>query len=417
MPVHAATPLEAPKLDVVARQALLDMWTVYDAHFAEVSAVLLESFIDHPVLGPLIAMLPQAHREADAAAARERLRRALVQDDWLPYLDALALDGVRYAAAGFELKVWYEVVSAFRRAMLPVMLTSYAHDQAKLSSGLHGIGLLLDIAMPRIAQAYFDTMHARLECQAAELKSMNFELARANAELAEVAHAASHDLLAPLRAIDNLLAWLDGSSPMPEDMNRERLFELLQSRTRRMRGMVDGLREYARAGRTAEDQEKVDLQALFTEVVALADAPPGFRIVACGPLPRVQTVRVPLRHVLLNLITNAIKHHDRTNGNVEVIASRHGNSLILDVRDDGPGIDPRFAERIFKMFETLRSRDEVEASGVGLAIVKKWAEAIGGSVVLVPGQGRGATFRLTWPVAAFRGNTDDVVASRGRETS
>src|SRR5262249_34446849 len=95
-------------------------------------------------------------------------------------------------------------------------------------------------------------------------------------------------------------------------------------------------------------------------------------------------------------VSNAIKHHDRDHGSIRIETSAAAERVQVSVTDDGPGIPPEFHERVFGIFQTLRPRDEVEASGIGLAIVKKVVETHGGSVV-IESIGRGTTVRFSWP--------------------
>ena len=101
----------------------------------------------------------------------------------------------------------------------------------------------------------------------------------------------------------------------------------------------------------------------------------------------------------MNLVGNAVKHHDRAEGVVRVDAEEAGREWRFSVSDDGPGIPPRFHDKVFVIFQTLEARDKVEGTGLGLALVKKIVESQGGRVTLESGVGRGATFRFTWPKA------------------
>ena len=107
--------------------------------------------------------------------------------------------------------------------------------------------------------------------------------------------------------------------------------------------------------------------------------------------------KTPLEQVFRNLIGNAIKHHDRSDGCVHVSARRQGPFLEFTVADDGPGIQSEFHERIFRMFQALQRRDDVEGTGVGLAVVKKVVESQGGAIRVESADGKGAVFRFTWP--------------------
>jgi len=115
-------------------------------------------------------------------------------------------------------------------------------------------------------------------------------------------------------------------------------------------------------------------------------------------MPTLLTERVPLETVFRNLIQNAYKHHDHPDqGCVTVSAEESGTTVLFSVADDGPGISPEFHERIFQIFQTLKPRDEVEGSGMGLTVVKKIIESRGGSIAVESESGAGATFCFTWP--------------------
>ena len=105
--------------------------------------------------------------------------------------------------------------------------------------------------------------------------------------------------------------------------------------------------------------------AIVDDIIDLISPPKGFTIVGAEDMPCIETHRVPLETVLRILISNAIKHHDRTEGRIEVSARHVGEFVEFAVTDDGPGIPEEFHDRIFKMFQTLKPRDEVEGSGMG----------------------------------------------------
>jgi signal transduction histidine kinase len=135
-------------------------------------------------------------------------------------------------------------------------------------------------------------------------------------------------------------------------------------------------------------------------------APPAGFVLACpDPMPTLLTPRAPLEQVLRNLIGNAIKHHDRAHARIEVSARACGDCIEFRISDDGPGVPPEFHERIFQMFQTLKPRDQMEGSGMGLAIVRKAVEAAGGSVrVQSAHPERGTTFLFTWPAGTHAGD-------------
>jgi len=239
-------------------------------------------------------------------------------------------------------------------------------------------------------------LNATLEQRVSE---RTVELERSNRELDQFAYVASHDLKAPLRGISQLASWIsaDAASILPES-SKEHLAKL-HGRVHRMDMLLSDLLAYSRAGRQRHTPEEVDTALLIQDVVEILTPPPGFTISTPGKLPVLVGERVPLEAVFRNLIGNAIKHHHNpANGRVEITAQRSGEYVLFTVADDGPGIEPRFHQRIFEMFQTLQPRDQIEGSGIGLALVKKLVESRGGSVEIESNLGQGASFRFTWPI-------------------
>jgi len=223
------------------------------------------------------------------------------------------------------------------------------------------------------------------------------QLEQRNRELDQFAYVTSHDLKAPLRAIANLAGWIeeDLGDKLPAE-NKEQL-DLLKSRVLRMEGFINGLLEYSRIGRTHQSSEEVDVADLLADIVDSISPPSQFSVQILAPMPTLKAKRVPLVQVFSNLITNAIKHHDRDDGQIQVQAVEHDDSYEFLVVDDGPGIDAAYHDKIFTIFQTLRSRDDLESTGIGLSLVKKTVEAEGGEVTVRSAEGKGATFTFTWP--------------------
>ncbi|MEM9488665.1 MAG: ATP-binding protein [Myxococcota bacterium] len=234
----------------------------------------------------------------------------------------------------------------------------------------------------------------------AELRLKARELARSNQELEDFAYVASHDLKAPLRDIANLASWIseDAAEALPEQSRGH--LERLRERIIRMSTMLDDLLAYSRAGRlheTSHSAVDVDIGQVLDDVRELAAAPDTYTIDVAENPPRVETPRMPLMQVFSNLIGNAIKHRSADDGRVAVSWRDDDRFIEFSVSDNGPGIPVRFHERIFRLFTTLRPRDDVEGSGMGLAIVKKLVEGHGGRITLESRAGEGSTFRFTWP--------------------
>jgi len=222
------------------------------------------------------------------------------------------------------------------------------------------------------------------------------ELERINKELDDFVYVASHDLRSPLRAIKTLAQWIIDDDPSVDAKTKERL-QLIQGRAQRMTQLLDDVMIYARAGKTTESAAVMSAAALTAEIAVTLQVPDGYRILTDRSLEQVSVQRAPLEQVIHNLIGNAIKHHDRNRGSVRIWAVDMGERHRFFIADDGPGIPEQYREAVFEMFTTLKPRDEVEGSGMGLALVRKVVTGLGGECGIQASAGRGTCLWFDWP--------------------
>ena len=213
-------------------------------------------------------------------------------------------------------------------------------------------------------------------------------------ELEEFAFIASHDLRAPLRAIHNLTAWLKDDLEGKIDEKSKDKMDLLQQRAKRMDNLVEGLLQYSRIGRTDIEKKDVYLPDLLKEISEMIDLQDK-KIITAESLPSLYGNKMRLYQLFSNLIDNAVKHHDKAQGTIEVSWSQDNQFYNISVKDDGPGIDPRFHKKIFEIFQTLGSKSTT--AGMGLALVKKIVMEVGGDVTVESELGKGAKFIVKWP--------------------
>jgi signal transduction histidine kinase len=231
----------------------------------------------------------------------------------------------------------------------------------------------------------------------AQLQEKLRALEETNQELRQFAWIASHDLKSPLRGISHLSQWAeeDADGPLPEK-TREHL-QVLRLRVSRMDKMLDDLLDYTQIeGKRTIDDELADGETILTAVRELMALPAGFTLKVTGDFSSLRLPRFALERVFANLIDNAVKHHDRGKGVVEVSLTGDEGYYVISVTDDGPGIAQADQKKIFEPFTTLKPRDRAEGSGMGLAIAKRLLARYGRALE-VSSQGRGCTFSFTWP--------------------
>ena len=229
-----------------------------------------------------------------------------------------------------------------------------------------------------------------------ELKVKTKRLIKSNQDLEQFAYVASHDLKSPLNAIKKLVSWIseDCEKILP-DSSKEHL-ALLVNRTTRMNKLLDDLLDYARIGRHNFAPVPIELKATADEIFSLLDHPVDFKLSVDEQ--QLLMPRTPLEIVLRNLISNAIKHHDKTSGHIQISCTQANNMHHICVQDDGPGIPSELFDKALEMFQTLRPRDKVEGSGMGLSLSKKTIEHYGGTLTIESDGIRGTKIMVLWPV-------------------
>ena len=228
-----------------------------------------------------------------------------------------------------------------------------------------------------------------------ERESLIRQLKEANNDLDDFTKIASHDLKAPLDAIRRLLGWIeeDCQHILPEE-SLENL-RLVVSRANRMQSLLEDLLTFAKIGREDRTVTRIELAKLISDLNPLLDLPEGFEI-NVAPAELV-VPSVPFKTVMLNLVGNAVKHNDKDMGKVVVECKVSEFCYEISISDNGPGIEEKYFERIFQLFQTLKSRDELEASGIGLAVVKKYVNQFGGRIEIASDGVNGTTFTVFWP--------------------
>jgi PAS domain S-box-containing protein len=233
----------------------------------------------------------------------------------------------------------------------------------------------------------------------AELAAHAAELARSNAELERFAYVASHDLQEPLRTVTSFTQLLAQRYADHNDPTVHEYVGFITESVQRMRELIEGLLAYSRVSRQDEPPQDVDLNERLRQVVANLDAAiqaSGARVTH-DPLPRLRANPSLILHLLQNLVGNALKFRRAgVTPEVHVSAAREDGAWRISVHDNGIGIDPQHADRIFVLFQRLHTRDDFPGNGLGLAICKKIVEQHGGRIWVEPAN-PGTVFHFTLP--------------------
>ena len=233
-----------------------------------------------------------------------------------------------------------------------------------------------------------------------KLTSLLDEIKNVNKELQSFAYVVSHDLKAPLRGISTLAEWLASDYADKFDESGKEQIKLLLGRVERMHNLIDGILQYSRAGTAKEEKATVNLNELVKEVISMVAAPPNIEITVEGQLPVLECQQTRVMQIFQNLLSNAVKYIDKPKGQIKIGCMEEGDFWKFSVADNGPGIESKYFEKIFQLFQTLAPREEsasAGSTGIGLTVVKKIVELYGGKVWLESEIGKGTTFFFTLP--------------------
>jgi len=231
-----------------------------------------------------------------------------------------------------------------------------------------------------------------------ELKANFAKLERTNTELQELSYIVSHDLKAPIRGIGSLVTM------MREDFRAESLskemindyFQLIQKRIYRMNSLINGILEFSKIGHQDIEAKEVNLQELVAEVIETV-VPDDFEINLPNELPSIIFNQTEAYQIFQNLIGNAVKYNDKSAGKIDIYWKDLGNKFQFTIRDNGIGIAKKYHDKIFKVFQMLESRDSIESTGIGLAIVKKIIDKAGGKIWIDSNYDVGVAFVFELP--------------------
>ena len=262
----------------------------------------------------------------------------------------------------------------------------------------------LSVELPRYTATELNNMTDALNIfreKSKALETANIKLLKANKEIENFAYVASHDLKSPLRGIDRLAYFLRQDLGEKLDSASEKIIDEISRRVTRLDKLLDDLLRYARNEEFAEAPESVSTDLFFRDIFTILDSEQTFKLRVRSDIPCLNVVATPLKQIVHNLMDNAIKHHDQPAGNLLVGVTESDTRYFIYIEDDGPGIPSKYHKKIFDMFQTLKPKDVVEGSGIGLALVAKLVERFNGSIEVSEAvdRNRGTRFSFDWPKA------------------
>jgi len=237
---------------------------------------------------------------------------------------------------------------------------------------------------------YRDGLELLVEERTANLETVN-------EELKNFAYVVSHDLKAPLRGIAQISHFLSDDYSAVLDKNGRDMVDLIGNRVKRMHNLIDGILQYSRVGHIKEEKKHVDINALLKDIIVMIALPNNLKAFVDSDLPVIFFEKTRIEQVFQNLLSNAIKFTNKPAAEIRIKCADDGKYWKFSVSDNGIGIEKKHYERIFRIFQTLKPRDEEENTGVGLSIVKKIIESNNGKIWVESEAGKGSTFFFTLP--------------------
>tara|TARA_R110000764_G_scaffold28188_4_gene66332 strand:- start:930 stop:2084 length:1155 start_codon:yes stop_codon:yes gene_type:complete len=248
-------------------------------------------------------------------------------------------------------------------------------------------------SLSALSNQVFNLLELRKSKQ--QLERTIMELEEKNEGLERFAVVAAHDLKTPLINISSLAQLFQNQYKDILDSEGLEMLEMIIGSSGNLIGLIDGLLQYSKSeSLLREGKSDIELQMLRTDLEGLFNYDHQLKLVLKSDLTKIKAHKTALHQILINLITNAIKYHDKETVEIELGVSESDTHFLFYVKDNGPGIETIHQERIFKIFEKLAATDKfgVRGNGIGLATVKKIVEKLGGAIRVESDLGKGAKF-------------------------
>ena len=273
-------------------------------------------------------------------------------------------------------------------------------DKLKVSYDEQGkptemLGIWLDITQRKNDEALLTSANSLLKKKTAELEETN-------AELSQFTYVVSHDLKAPLRAIHSYCDWLTEDLDDKLEPEQQEYITGMQDAVQEAETLIEDLLELSRVGRRSVDVESVDLTEFLSNLTAKVLAEVQVEVEITENMPTIVVSPTILTQVFQNLITNAVMYNKSDKKIIKIGGCESGGNYIVSIADNGIGIDEKYHDRIFQLFQRLHTKEEYEGTGIGLAIVHKAVVHLNWTIGLNSSLNKGSTFSVAFPIEEIK---------------
>ncbi len=369
------------------RDNMVLYYTYYEKYKDRLQKELVDELALHPFWSQIMKTISPEQQEERNKLSQELQKKAIYQNDWEPYVTDLVHQGIMYATMGVSFGLWFELVNMYRKYVTVLLVSD---NEPKSIQIIEGMNNFMDIALSIIGEAYVAEKKSIVEHQKKEQENLN-------KELEQFLYIATHDLQEPLRNITSYVQLMQKKYAGKLDENGNGYLAYIDTSTNLMRELVKGLMDYSIIG-NEKIAEKTDCNELIQKVVDNMQAAIEEKeaSIIINQLPTINIYPREMSLLFQNLISNALKFsRDQVPPEITISSKKGKHAWEFSVSDNGLGIDPKYFEKIFVIFQRLHPRTKFEGTGIGLAHCKKIVELHHGKIWVESKINEGTTFYFT----------------------
>jgi signal transduction histidine kinase len=341
----------------------------------------------HPFWSALLKAIPKEVQEEQSRLSEEYQKKAIYQNDWVPYVTNGVNQGIYYAAMGIGFGTWFELLSMHRKHVTILLIQDQEEKGIQI---LNGLNTFCDIAMTVIGEAYLTEKKSIVEQQKKEQEHLN-------KELEQFLYIATHDLKEPLNTVNSYVDLFRKKYNGKFDQTADDYLTYIQKSVNLMKDLVKDLMDYSIIG-NEKVAKKTNLNELVKNVIdALRSSIQEKKAeINMDNLPTLNVYPAEMTVLFQNLLSNAVKfNREGVNPKIFIKSEKQNGNWKFSIKDNGLGIDKKFYDKIFVIFQRLNPRSKYEGTGIGLAHCKKIVELHKGEIWVESTPGEGSEFHFT----------------------